>query len=118
MKYSLPYFIGLLIILSGCSRNELPERTQSQLLEKYKNASATVVNYGGPSSGPYREADGFAGNVDRAFKFSWKENDEVVSVEAPAAPGHHYQLSRFGTESGRYFWILLKVKSQKESSGG
>ncbi|WP_415663345.1 hypothetical protein [Rariglobus hedericola] len=107
-------FIASVIALSGCYRSEFVGRSQAEILAQYNTEAATVVRYGGPSEGPYNDVGGFVGNPNQSINLSWKENEKDVRVDAPAEPGYYYQVNRFGTESGRFFWILIKLKNKNE----
>ena len=100
------------LALSGCNRNEFVGRSQAEILAGYNNEVATVVKYGGPSQGPYNDVGGFVGNPGQAINISWIESGNEVKVAAPALPGYYYQLDRFGTKNGQYFWILIKLKNR------
>jgi hypothetical protein len=112
MRFPLAPIIAALIISSGCYRTESVGPTQSEILSRYQTGSATIVRYGGPSQGPYNDVGGFVGNPNQPINLSWKENGKVVKVEAEAAPGFYYQIDRFETPRGEFFWILTKLKNK------
>lgn len=116
MKLPTGAVIASLVVLAGCSRSESIGRTQADILAQYQTESARIVRYGGPSQGIDSDVGGFVGNPNQPINVSWKENGQEVKVEAEAEPGFYYQINRFSTPSGEFFWILIKLKNKDESS--
>lgn len=115
MKFIPTLLILAFFTLFGCSRNEpaVFALTQSELLAKYSSASVTVVKYGGPSLGPYRDSGSFVGHHDGTISCTFKNKGNEVHVSAPAEIGFYYQVSSFTTPTGEIFWVLLKLKNKK-----